>query len=348
MTCFISVLFFGCATDSSVSEKIPLIFFTQTAPDENETTLAYSSDWQPQQGSLDLNPNPSFELVKSLDLHWQGKQQIIFSPRPDKTEMPVNFKNITNDFEIITSQLKTPAQALNPLYYAGESKEYLAYGLENKIILLENQGDKTIENAFAVPENDGETIEVIPVLLSLRDKEPILLVVVNNPVMPAEKLYLLNINGKNATWTLVSKADTHCSYIASGGMEAIILNSHVYMSDPCGEGVLAFNLEEKVPTPVPVATINQELKLAIKANPSEAQVDPHFGVYNDILLVRLVTGGAQGKDNLVEWLWAFKGEKLLGKIAIAYADEKITVYSNGKEVDSKNLPGIKSVLLPFN
>ena len=65
MTCFISVLFFGCATDSSVSEKIPLIFFTQTAPDENETTLAYSSDWQPQQGSLDLNPNPSFELVKS-------------------------------------------------------------------------------------------------------------------------------------------------------------------------------------------------------------------------------------------------------------------------------------------
>ena len=343
------MILFGCTANSSVSEKIPLIFFSQAAPGKNETALAYSGVWEPEQGVFKLNPNPSFELVKppgqsmnikELGLHWRGDQQIVFSPAPGEPEMQVNFKNMNNDFEIITSRIKAPAHALSPLYYAGQNKEYLACGQENKIILLESQGDKTTKKTFAAPENGGEAI---PVLLGLKDQEPVLLVVVSSPAMP-EKLYLLTISGKNGTWTLVDKAGPRCSYTAGSGIKAAVLNSRVYMSDPCGEGVLAFNLEEKIPAPVPVEAINRELKLAAEDNPSETQVAPRFGVYNDILLVNAVTGGAQGKDNIVEWVWAFREEKLLGKIAVEHAGEKVIVYSNGKEVDSKNLPGIKGVL----
>ena len=160
MSCFISVLLFGCTPDASVSEKIPLIFFAQTAPGENETALAYSSVWEPQQGILDLNPKPSFELVKLPELYWQlpklywqGDQQIILPPsRSGEPEISANLKNISNHFEIITSRIKVPMNTWSELYYAaGQSKEYLAYDLENKIILLENQGDETIENTFIVP-----------------------------------------------------------------------------------------------------------------------------------------------------------------------------------------------------
>lgn len=335
-TCLIILLFIvlavllgGCqrGQPSVAKTEIPLLIFQQVP----EGQAAFRGVWNPEAGTLEVDANPSFTLKGAGEtdippLYWDGGSRIyLFTEHGGKAA--VTSHGPTPQASVV-QHTGLPPEAVAPVFYASNDRQYVGYGVGNKLGIVEMGPGGVKKQLFSAPEATGE---VVPLFLAKREDRLVVLAVLNRPTA-AEELFLVRIDAAGkATWVPVArKGEPQCSFIAGAGVKVGLCGQRLYLESPCGEEIQSLSLDEEKPRLVSEEGLTRELKAVMADNaPTEGQVRPSFGAYQGLLLVSTLTGGAQGRGDETEWLLAFKEGRLLGKMALRLGTGEATVYANG-------------------
>jgi hypothetical protein len=213
-----------------------------------EGLLAFRATWTPQAGTLEVDANPSFTLKGAGEtdippLYWDGGSRIyLFTEHGGKAA--VTSHGPTPQASVV-QHTGLPPEAVAPVFYASNDRQYVGYGVGNKLGIVEMGPGGVKKQLFSAPEATGE---VVPLFLAKREDRLVVLAVLNRPTA-AEELFLVRIDAAGkATWVPVArKGEPQCSFIAGAGVKVGLCGQRLYLESPCGEEIQSLSLDEEKP-----------------------------------------------------------------------------------------------------